>query len=411
MSNIPFTGNDLNLGGTYMTSKVNTKFQLGAVLCALLISIFFATGCKQEASSAGGVSIPGYGATVGIFTDTTWEYTSPSSLDSSSTSSSSTSKSISFGSEGNVSLGGNWSVMDESVTNHLTDFTYSVSSGTGNSYIATISGRAKNNFSYEGFDVLKDAIVPVATVTLSLGNYTARVQESLSSSYRTYALANRPQKDNFVGTYYNSRGVKSLQINSNDTIYNFENGGKIAEKYTYVENSNKLRIGGGKEEITVNLINLPENLRNTNWVESDYSGETTSGSYFGTLQLGVNTLKVQESFYSTPTTYGVYIYGTTTISLLEGSTAAEWYEKISGPTVTLSTTADGKDLLTVRGYNSSGINETTYFVKNTTTNTITAASTTGTRTIPPTAEVYLYPHVLAVKYTPDSSSSFQEYWK
>ena len=56
-----------------MTSKVTAKLPLGVAFSMLLISLALFVGCKQDVAPQDSYTPPGYGATVGYLTDTTWK--------------------------------------------------------------------------------------------------------------------------------------------------------------------------------------------------------------------------------------------------------------------------------------------------------------------------------------------------
>lgn len=111
-----------------MTSKVTAKLPLGVAFSMLLISLALFVGCKQEVAPQDSYTPPGYGATVGYLTDTTWK---------------SGNETIKFGAEGSVSVPDSMKKMDierygKIFSFELGDFTYSVSGTT-----VTISAKVK----------------------------------------------------------------------------------------------------------------------------------------------------------------------------------------------------------------------------------------------------------------------------
>lgn len=54
---------------------------------------------------------------------------------------------------------------------------------------------------------------------------------------KTFTMENRPtSEDKFVGTYYDERGVKDIQINKDGTFVSFDEGGKYIRNWTFNEN-------------------------------------------------------------------------------------------------------------------------------------------------------------------------------
>ena len=243
-----------------MTSKVTAKLPLGVAFSMLLISLALFVGCKQEVAPQDSYTPPGYGATVGYLTDTTWK---------------SGNETIKFGAEGSVSVPDSMKKIGDVV--ELGDFTYSVFSTT-----VTISAKVKkapadsSGFFSEG-DIIDVATCTIGTTassgTTSSGDttyddytsgsgtkddYTSGEQKgesngtqgsstSTSGIYKyyqmevsielggvlkfgeekTFTMENRPTSgDKFVGTYYNGHGVKQIQINKDNTFVRFTAGGK-----------------------------------------------------------------------------------------------------------------------------------------------------------------------------------------
>lgn len=243
-----------------MTSKVTAKLPLGVAFSMLLISLALFVGCKQDVTPQDSYTPPGYGATVGYLTDTTWK---------------SGNETIKFGAEGSVSVPDSMKKIDMGFgVVELGDFTYSVSGTTD-----TISAKVKkapadlSKFFSEG-DIIDVATFSIGTTassgTTSSGDgtygdytsgngtkddYTSGEQKgesngtqgsstSTSGTYRyyqmevtsdlpvtngsmTFTMENRPTSgDKFVGTYYNGHGVKQIQINKDNTFVRFTSGGK-----------------------------------------------------------------------------------------------------------------------------------------------------------------------------------------
>lgn len=233
-----------------MTSKVTAKLPLGVAFSMLLISLALFVGCKQDVAPQDSYTPPGYGATVGYLTDTTWK---------------SGNETIKFGAEGSVSVPDSMKKIDIGFgVVEFGDFTYSVSSTT-----VTISAKVKkaaadlSEFYSEG-DIIDVATCTIGTTASSgttssgdtaYGDSTSGDKKgesagkegsstSTSGTYRyyrmevtsdlpvtngsmTFTMENRPTSgDKFVGTYYNERGVKQIQINKDNTFVRFTAGGK-----------------------------------------------------------------------------------------------------------------------------------------------------------------------------------------
>lgn len=249
-----------------MTSKVTAKLPLGVAFSMLLISLALFVGCKQDVAPQDSYTPPGYGATVGYLTDTTWK---------------SGNETIKFGAEGSVSVPNSMKKRDIGLEGkifslELGDFTYSVSSTT-----VTISAKVKkapadlSEFYSEG-DIIDVATCTIGTTassgTTSSGDtaygdstsddtayddstsgdkkgesagtqgsststsgiykyYQMKVSPELGGvqfgEEKTFTMENRPTSgDKFVGTYYNGHGVKQIQINKDNTFVRFTAGGK-----------------------------------------------------------------------------------------------------------------------------------------------------------------------------------------
>lgn len=241
-----------------MTSKVTAKLPLGVAFSMLLISLALFVGCKQEADNS--YTPPGYGATVGYLTDTTWKNGNDT---------------IKFGAEGSVTVSNSMKKFDDPQWGvvEFGDFTYSVSGTT-----VTISAKVKEVSGYLSTVFTEGGIGEVATCTIgdiassgttssgdtaygdstsgtgtkgdypsegkegeSVSNGTQGSSTSTSGIYKYYQMKVSPEFGNvqyytmenipnsgnkFVGTYYNARGVKSVQINKDGTFVEFSLGGK-----------------------------------------------------------------------------------------------------------------------------------------------------------------------------------------
>lgn len=249
-----------------MTSKVTAKLPLGVAFSMLLISLALFVGCKQDVAPQDSYTPPGYGATVGYLTDTTWKNGNDT---------------IKFGAEGSVTVPNSMKKIGDVV--ELGDFTYSVSGTT-----VTISAKVKKASADLSGWISAGDIIDVATCTIgttassgttyddytsgdgtkegstsgdptyddytsgdkkgeSASNGTQGSSTSTSGTYKyyqmkvsielggylkfgeekTYTMENKPTSgDKFVGTYYNGQGVKQLQINKDNTFVRFTSGGK-----------------------------------------------------------------------------------------------------------------------------------------------------------------------------------------
>lgn len=242
-----------------MTSKVTAKLPLGVAFSMLLISLALFVGCKQDVAPQDSYTPPGYGATVGYLTDTTWKNGN---------------ETIKFGAEGSVSVPDSMKKIDTGFgVVEVGDFTYSVSGTT-----VTISAKVKKAPAYLSEFFSEGGISEVATCTIgttassgttssgdgtyddytsgngtkddytsgdkkgeSASNGTQGSSPSTSGTYRYYqmkvspelgnvqyyTMENRPTSgDKFVGTYYDEQGVKKIQINKDNTFVRFTSGGK-----------------------------------------------------------------------------------------------------------------------------------------------------------------------------------------
>ena len=195
-----------------MSSKVTAKLRLGAAFSVLLISLALLAGCKQEADNS--YTPPGYGASVGPLTDTVWKNGSDT---------------IRFGAEGKVvDVPKKWKT-DESVDEYG-DFTYS--SGKIFAKVKKLGELAKE-FS-EGIEGTTSEfatfIVPTTTTTnqdgqnITVTNYY-EMKVTINGNPTTFTMDNKPTSgDKFVGTYYDDRGRKAIQINKDNTFVTFTDG-------------------------------------------------------------------------------------------------------------------------------------------------------------------------------------------
>lgn len=249
-----------------MTSKVTAKLPLGVAFSMLLISLALFVGCKQDVAQDS-YTPPGYGATVGYLTDTTWK---------------SGNDTIKFGAEGSITVPDSMKNIEfGSASIELGDFTYSVSTYSDS---VTISAKVKEVSGYLSNVFTEGVIDEVATCTIgdiassgttssgdtaygdstsgtgtkedypsegkeggSASTGTQGSSTSTSGTYKyyqmkvspelggvlkfgneqTFTMENRPTSgDKFVGTYYNAQGVKEIQINKDGTFVEFTSGGK-----------------------------------------------------------------------------------------------------------------------------------------------------------------------------------------
>lgn len=212
-----------------MSSKVTAKLRLGAAFSVLLISLTLLAGCKQEADNS--YTPPGYGASVGPLTDTVWQ---------------SGSDTIRFGAEGKVTTVPDSWKKDEFPGFYLMeygDFTYS-----GTDIHAKVTNVQAERV--PGFDVVEKGTtipdfatftVPTTTTTNQDGqsnpvtNYYEMKVTIKGKPTTTFTMENRPtSEDAFVGTYYDERGRKAIQINKDDsTFVTFTNGEQTVQYWKY----------------------------------------------------------------------------------------------------------------------------------------------------------------------------------
>lgn len=308
-----------------MTSKVTAKLPLGVAFSMLLISLALFVGCKQEVAPQDSYTPPGYGATVGYLTDTTWK---------------SGNDTIKFGAEGSVTVPNSMKKMGieldgKSFFLEFGDFTYSVSSSTTTTTV-TISAKVTKVPELPEFvqgspskepEIPKDEgglsgesegaeseqvslpkvgdIIKVATCTIGTtassgttssgdGTYgeststgTQGSSTSTSGTYKyyqmkvskfgeeqTFTMENKPtSEDKFVGTYYDERGVKEIQINKDGTFVSFSEGGKYIRNWTFNENGtiSVTPIGSDSTSSSTTYYLYPHALRVENSSTSIYS--------------------------------------------------------------------------------------------------------------------------------------------
>ncbi len=255
-----------------MTSKVTAKWRLGAAFSVLLISLALFVGCKQEADNS--YTPPGYGATVGYLTDTTWK---------------SGNDTIKFGAEGSVTVPNSMKKIElGNASIEFGDFTYSAS-GTISAKVKKVKGAEGYGESFSVGNIVEVATFNIGTTvssgttssgtgtyggstsgdgtygdytsgtgtkegSTSSGGYTSGDKKGESASNGTqgsspstsgpyryyqmkvstmlgsvqyYTMENKPTSgDKFVGTYYDEQGVKRIQINKDKTLVYFTSGGK-----------------------------------------------------------------------------------------------------------------------------------------------------------------------------------------
>lgn len=222
-----------------MSSKVTAKLPLGAAFSVLLISLALLAGCKQEAP-VDSYAPPGYGTSVGYLTDTVWKSGSDTT--------------IRFGAEGKVTTvpsswkkelsvrieirdNSGYSPRYEKVQADFNDFTYS-----GTAIYGKVT-KASSKYLNKG-DIVKIATfdVPTTETTSNQGQYITvtnyyemkvKIEGDFGST--TFTMENKPTSgDKFVGTYYDDRGRKKIQINKEDgTFVTFANGGQSIQYWKY----------------------------------------------------------------------------------------------------------------------------------------------------------------------------------
>lgn len=207
-----------------MSSKVTAKLRLGAAFSVLLISLTLLAGCKQEADNS--YTPPGYGASVGFLTDTVWKNGSGDT--------------IRFGAEGKVV-----DVPKEWKTDNLGceygDFTYS----DGKIFakvkklgqlaeflgvrVGTISERATFTVPTTKTTIIQGQSPIIVTNYYEMG---VKIEGDLNST--PFTMENKPNsEDKFVGTYYDDRGRKKIQINKDGTFVRFEDGEQSIQYWEY----------------------------------------------------------------------------------------------------------------------------------------------------------------------------------
>lgn len=242
-----------------MSSKVTAKLRLGAAFSVLLISLTLLAGCKQEAPvDNNSYTPPGYGASVGRFTDTVWK--DDESGDT-----------IRFGAEGKVTVPSSWKKSEGEIRINefsisirgnleLDDFTYSGTDIYGKVIKVQVedSEKLSEELSEKIASLLVGDRVKFATFTVPTttpnnqdGQDTTSVKDYykmeltiednytsfFSSASFPFTMENKPtSEDAFVGTYYDDRGRKYIQINKDDTFVRFSSGGQSIEYWKYNDN-------------------------------------------------------------------------------------------------------------------------------------------------------------------------------
>ena len=220
-----------------MTSKVTAKLPLGVAFSMLLISLALFVGCKQDVAQDS-YTPPGYGATVGYLTDTTWK---------------SGNDTIKFGAEGSVTVPDSMKKFDDPQWGvvELGDFTYSASTFSDSVTISAkvtkvlelpefvkespskepevSEGQGGSEYGQEAEQIEVGDIIDVATCTIGVTADGTSVKDYYQMKFdkQTFTMENRPTSgDKFVGTYYDEQGLKSIQINDDYTFVKFSDGGK-----------------------------------------------------------------------------------------------------------------------------------------------------------------------------------------
>lgn len=200
-----------------MSSKVTAKLPLGAAFSVLLISLTLLAGCKQEAP-VDSYAPPGYEASVGYLTDTVWK---------------SGSDTIRFGAEGKVTTVPDSWKKDEMTGVYLIeygDFTYS--NGKIFAKVKKVDVSSKEFAKY--FEDSVGTISECATFTVPTKSSPEEQGTPVTNYYemkvkiggdRNFTMENKPTSgDKFVGTYYDDRGRKKIQINNDGTFVTFTKG-------------------------------------------------------------------------------------------------------------------------------------------------------------------------------------------
>lgn len=223
-----------------MTSKVTAKLPLGVAFSMLLISLALFVGCKQDVAQDS-YTPPGYGATVGYLTDTTWKNGNDT---------------IKFGAEGSVTVPDSMKTLSKELEGkkfffELGDFTYSASTFSDSVTISAkvtkvpelpefeqgypskepevSEGQGGSEYGQEAEQIEVGDIIDVATCTIGVTADGTSVKDYYQMKFdkQTFTMENRPTSgDKFVGTYYDEQGLKSIQINDDYTFVKFSDGGK-----------------------------------------------------------------------------------------------------------------------------------------------------------------------------------------
>lgn len=211
-----------------MSSKVTAKLRLGAAFSVLLISLTLLAGCKQDADNS--YTPPGYGTSVGPLTDTVWKNGSDT---------------IRFGAEGKVvDVPKKWKTDEFGV--EYGDFTYS--SEEIFRKVKKLGELPKDLAEY--FEDLvgttsKFATFDVPTTTpttnqdgqdITVTNYY-EMKVTINGNPTTFTMEKKPTSgDAFVGTYYDDRGRKDIQIDKDGTFVRFTDGEQSIQYWKYNDN-------------------------------------------------------------------------------------------------------------------------------------------------------------------------------